>query len=264
MDLHLTDKTALVTGSTAGIGLAIAKSLATEGASVYVNGRTHERVTTAIHQIRQHCPRAILFPFVADLSQAEEVRKVESQVQNIDILVNNLGYYEPKEFGDITDDDWLKMFNVNVMSGVRLSRYYLPKMLAQNWGRLIFISSESAIAIPGEMIHYGMSKTAQLAISRGLAQLTTGTNVTVNSILPGPTRSEGVEQFLANIAIQQNKTVAQIETEFFKNVRPNSLINRFISVDEVANLVTYIASPLAAATNGAALRVEGGLVNSVF
>lgn len=264
MDLQLENKTALVTGSSGGIGFAIAKRLAAEGAHVIINGRKKNSVNNAIEQISKTAPNAKLDALIEDLATPEGADKAIRQFPKIDILINNLGIYEPKPFADITDRDWTHMFETNVMSGVRLSRHYLPKMLEQNWGRIIFISSESGISIPVEMIHYGMSKTAQLAISRGLAELTVGTNVTVNSILPGPTKSEGVEQFIADNAKAQGKTPQQIEDEFFKTLRPSSLIQRFASTDEVANLVAYVSSPLSSATNGAALRVDGGLVRTII
>jgi len=263
MDLKLQGKSALVSGSTAGIGLAIAQTLAQEGASVIVNGRSEARVTQAIAKIKQSTPDAKVTGVIADAATKAGVEQIFEQVPHVDILVNNLGIYEPKAFVDITDEDWLKIFEVNVLSGVRLSRQYLPKLLEQNWGRIIFISSESAIQIPVEMIHYGTTKTAQLAIARGLAEITVGTAVTVNSVLPGPTRSEGVEDFITNLANQRNISPAEVEAEFFQNVRPTSLIKRFATNEEVAALVVYLSSPLASATNGAALRVDGGVIRSI-
>lgn len=263
MDLQLRDKLALVTGSTAGIGLAIAKTLATEGASVIVNGRSPESVDQAIAQIQTNDSSKIM-GLAADLSSAKGVEQATKQYPQIDILVNNLGIYEAKPFPEITDEDWQNIFTVNVMSGVRLARVYLPKMLAKNWGRIILISSESALQIPPEMIHYGMTKAAQVAIARGLAEFTTNTAVTVNSILAGPTRSKGVAAFLAQMAEQKNVSVEEVEREFFAEERPTSIIQRFIEPQEVANMVAYVASPLASATNGAALRVEGGVLKSAF
>jgi NAD(P)-dependent dehydrogenase (short-subunit alcohol dehydrogenase family) len=264
MDYALKNKLALVTGSTAGIGFAIAASLAAEGAEVIVNGRTDDRVAEAIERIQKLHPQAKLQAFAGDLSEAEEVTEVDARFQRLDILVNNLGVYEPKPFVDLTDDDWHKIIETNFFSGLRLSRNFLPGMLQRNWGRIIFISSESGVQIPVEMIHYGVTKTMQIALSRGLAELTIGTGVTVNTVLPGPTKSEGVEGFVKNMASQQNKTPAEVEKEFFKTARPSSLLQRFATVEEVANLVTYVASPLSAATNGAALRVDGGVVRSIF
>jgi len=264
MNYQLENKLALVTGSTAGIGLAIATALAGEGADVIVNGRTDARVAEAIEQIRAKHPHAKLKAFAGDLSTVEHVQELDARFQALDILVNNLGIYEPKPFRDITDADWLKIIEVNFLSGVRLSRAFLPGMLSRNWGRIIFISSESGVQVPAEMIHYGVTKTMQIALARGLAETTRGTGVTVNSVLPGPTRSEGVEGFVKNMAAQQGKTPAEIEKEFFRTVRPSSLLQRFATNEEVSNLVAYVASPLSAATNGAALRVDGGVVRSIL
>ncbi len=264
MDLKLTGKTALVSGSTGGIGFAIAQSLAQEGASVIINGRSEERVNQAIAKINALTPKHKPSGIAVDLSTRESAEQLFQQVPTVDILVNNLGFYEPKAFGDITDDDWFKIFEANVLSGIRLSRQYLPAMLKQDWGRIIFISSESAVQIPVEMIHYGMTKTAQIAIARGLAEMTVGTGVTVNSVLPGPTRSEGVGDFVAKMASDRGVDVTQVEKEFFESVRPSSLLKRFATSEEVAALVTYISSPLSSATNGAALRVDGGVVKSIL
>ena len=263
MDLKLQGKSALVSGSTAGLGLAIAQTLSHEGASVIVNGRSKERVTEAIAKIKQSQPEALVSGVVADASTKAGIKQIFEQFPQVDILVNNLGIYEPKPFFDITDEDWLNIFEVNVLSGIRLSRQYLQKMLEQNWGRIIFISSESAIQIPVEMIHYGTTKTAQLAIARGLAEITAGTAVTVNSVLPGPTRSEGVEDFITKLANERNISPAEVEAEFFQNVRPSSLIKRFATNEEVAALVVYLSSPLASATNGAAMRVDGGVIRAI-
>lgn len=263
MDLKLSDKSALVSGSTAGIGFAIAQSLAEEGVSVIINGRSEQRVTQAIEKIQKSHRQAKISGIVADLSTSSGAQQLFDKVPTVDILVNNLGIYEPKAFSDISDEDWLRMFEANVLSGVRLSRQYLPTMLKHDWGRIIFISSESGVQIPVEMIHYGMSKTAQIAIARGLAEMTAGTGVTVNSVLPGPTRSDGVEGFVQQMAKERNVDVAQVETEFFQSVRPTSLIKRFATPEEVAAMVVYVCSPLAAATNGAALRVDGGVVKSI-
>jgi NAD(P)-dependent dehydrogenase (short-subunit alcohol dehydrogenase family) len=263
MDLQLAGKSALVSGSTAGIGFAIAQGLAREGAQVVVNGRTQERVDAAVATIKKKVPDALVQGFAGDLSKAEVADDLFKRYPEVEILVNNLSIFEPKEFTTITDDDWRRFFEVNVLSGVRLSRWYLPRMLKSDWGRIVFISSESALQIPAEMIHYGMTKTAQLAVARGLAELTSGTGVTVNSVLPGPTASEGVTDFVTSLAKQQNQSVEEFEQMFFEKMRPTSLLKRFASSEEVANLVVYACSPLASATNGSALRVDGGVVRSI-
>ena len=264
MDLKLVGKTALVTGSTAGIGFAIAQSLAREGAHVTVNGRTQDRVDAALAQIRANVPAARLSGIAADFSSAAGADTVIAKLPAVDVLVNNVGIFEVKPFAEIPDADWFRFFEVNVMSGVRLSRHYLPGMLKKNWGRILFISSESAVQIPAEMVHYGMTKTAQVAIARGIAESIPGTGVTVNSILVGPTESEGVGGFLESMAKQQNKSKAEIEKEFFQSARPSSLLKRFATSEEVAAMTTYIASELASATNGAALRVDGGVVRAIL
>jgi len=262
MDTQLANKLALVSGSTAGIGYAIAAALAAEGARVVVNGRSQASVDDAVSRIKSVAGRQA-YGFVGDLSTAAAAEHVVRQHPNIEILVNNLGIFEPKAFEDIPDADWLRFFEVNVLSGVRLARLCLPSMKRANWGRIIFISSESAVQIPSEMIHYGMTKTAQLAVSRGLAESVAGTGITVNSVLPGPTKSRGVNDFVDALAKAEGKSFSEFEKEFFEKVRPTSLIKRFASPDEVASLVTYIASPLASATTGAALRVDGGVVKSI-
>jgi NAD(P)-dependent dehydrogenase (short-subunit alcohol dehydrogenase family) len=262
VNLELTDKTALVSGSTKGIGFAIAAGLAREGARVIVNGRSEKAVADATSQIRRIAPDAKVEGFAGDLSDAATTEMLLERFPRVDILVNNLGIFEPKPFEDIPDEDWRRFFEVNVLSGVRLSRAYLPGMKQRNWGRIVFISSESAINTPAEMIHYGMTKTAQLAVSRGLAQLCAGTGVTVNSVLPGPTHSAGVEEFAGQLS--GGKPFAEFEAEFFKSVRPSSLLKRFAKPEEVASLVTYVCSPLSVATNGAALRVDGGVVQACF
>jgi NAD(P)-dependent dehydrogenase (short-subunit alcohol dehydrogenase family) len=263
VDLQLTNKTAFVTGSTAGIGLAIAEALAAEGASVIVNGRTEERVSAAVKTILRKSPRAKVSGVAADLGAAEGAAIAIRQIPDLDILVNNVGIYAIKPFEELTDDDWMKIFDVNVMSGVRLSRHYLPLMKKKNWGRIVFISSESGINTPVEMVHYGVTKTAQLALARGLAETTVGTAVTVNSVLPGPTESEGVATFVEQAAKSQGVDRAQVEKHFFQRLRPSSLIQRFATTAEVAALVTFVCSPLSSATNGAALRVDGGVVRSI-
>ena len=264
MDLKIANKIALITGSTKGIGFASAKKLASEGASVIINGRNKKNVEDAILRIQNEVKNANVLGIVADLGTKEGCDKLIQEVLHIDILINNLGIFEPKEFTKITDDDWLTMFTTNVMSGVRLSRHYFPLMLEQNWGRIIFISSESAYQIPKEMIHYGMTKTAQISVSRGIAELTRGTNVTSNAILLGPSKSEGVVQFIEEFAQQNNLTFEEVEKDFFKNVRPISLIQRFAQVEEDANMIVYIASALSSATNGAILRADGGVIQSAF
>jgi NAD(P)-dependent dehydrogenase (short-subunit alcohol dehydrogenase family) len=264
MDLQLEEKRVLVTGSTAGIGFAIAKGLAKEGASVIVNGRTTKRVDQALAALNKSGVSGKLEGLAADLGTLDGARTTIERFPEVDILVNNLGIFETKPFEDIPDADWLRLFEVNILSGVRLSRHYLPGMRRRNWGRIVFISSESAIQIPTEMIHYGMTKTAQLAIARGLAETTAGTNVTVNSVLPGPTASEGANTFVEKLARDQNTTRQEVERQFFQNMRPTSLLKRMAEPEEVANLVTFVCSPLSSATNGAALRVDGGVVRSIL
>ncbi len=264
MDLGLKGKTAVVTGSTAGIGFAIAAALAAEGAKVVVNGRTEARVTSAHENIRKHVKNADVRGVAADLGSAPGVTAFLKQVPEADILVNNLGIFEVKPFIEIPDSDWLRFFEVNVLSGVRLARHYLPAMLKKKWGRIIFISSESAQHIPAEMIHYGMTKTAQVAIARGIAESVAGTGVTVNSILAGPTASEGAVNFVDRFAKQQGISTAEFEKQFFSTVRPTSLLKRFETPEEVAAVVTFVASTQAIAINGAAVRAEGGVVRSIF
>jgi NAD(P)-dependent dehydrogenase (short-subunit alcohol dehydrogenase family) len=262
MDLQLRGKRALVTGSTAGIGFAIAQALALEGARVILNGRTTQRVEQAVAAIRKSIGEDVQ-GLAADLGTAVGCAAAIRELPQLDILINNLGIFEAKPFEQITDEEWLHIFEVNVLSGVRLSRHYLPLMKQQNWGRIVFISSESAVQIPTEMIHYGTTKTAQLAISRGLAELTAGTGVTVNAVLPGPTRSDGIEPFLDAMAAQEGVPVDQMAAEFVKQHRPTSLLQRFATVDEIANMVVYLCSIEASATNGAPLRVEGGIIRSM-
>ena len=263
MDLELNGKTALVTGSTGGIGLAIAKSLAREGAAVTINGRTQQRVDEAMADIELESPGADVGAVAADLSTELGAAQLFGELPEFDILVNNLGVYGAKDFFQIHDSEWLDIFNTNVMSGVRLSRHYLRGMLLRNWGRIVFISSESAVNTPVEMIHYGMTKTAQLAVSRGLAETTAGTAVTVNAVLPGPTKSEGVIDFVDRLAAEKKVGTQELEREFFRTARPSSIIQRFATPEEVASVVTFVCSPLAAAINGASVRAEGGVIRSI-
>jgi NAD(P)-dependent dehydrogenase (short-subunit alcohol dehydrogenase family) len=258
MELQLRGKTALVTGSTVGIGFAIARALAGEGAQVIVNGRTQERVASAVREIG-HGARGI----AADLGTAQGAARLLAEVPEVDILVNNVGIFEAKPFTEISDQDWLRIFETNVLSGVRLSRGYLPAMVRTGWGRVIFISSESALQIPAEMIHYGVTKTAQLALSRGLAETAAGTGVTVNVVLPGPTRSEGVGLFIEGLARAKGISAEQVEREFFRDMRPTSLLKRFESPEEIAPLVALLASPLSSAITGSALRADGGVVRFI-
>jgi NAD(P)-dependent dehydrogenase (short-subunit alcohol dehydrogenase family) len=263
MDLKLNGKLALVTGSTAGIGHAIASALAREGAKVIINGRTQSAVDKVVSEIKTTIGGGEVVGFAGDLSTAGAADALFKQYPNVEILVNNLGIFEPKPFEEIPDADWVRFFDVNVLSGIRLSRMYLPSMKQADWGRIIFISSESAIQIPAEMVHYGMTKTAQIAVSRGLAETVAGTGITVNSILPGPTKTRGVVDFVDALS-KDGQTFEEFEKEFFEKVRPTSLIKRFANPEEVASLVAYIASPLASATSGAALRVEGGVLKGAF
>ncbi len=263
MDLQLDGKLALVSGSTAGIGFAIARTLAQEGARVIVNGRTQSAVDDAVDRIRAETGGAAEGA-AGDLSDAAVAQALVGRHPGIDILVNNLGIFEPKPFEDIPDEDWRRFFDVNVLSGVRLARLVLPSMRRSDWGRIIFVSSESGVQIPAEMVHYGVSKTAQLAVARGIAESVAGTGITVNSVLPGPTKSRGVTDFVDELARANGQDVKQVEQDFFEHVRPTSLIKRFATPQETASLVAYLASPLASATTGAALRVDGGVVKSTF
>jgi NAD(P)-dependent dehydrogenase (short-subunit alcohol dehydrogenase family) len=263
MDLGLEKKRALVTGSTAGIGFATARALAAEGAHVTVNGRTEARVAAAVNQIERMVPNAVVSGIAADLGTAAGCETIVRQLPDVDVLVNNVGIFEPKTFEAITDRDWMLFFETNVMSGVRLSRHYVSGMRTRDWGRIVFVSSESGLQIPTEMIHYGMTKTAQLAIARGLAETLAGTGVTVNSVLPGPTQSEGVGQFVTRLAESRGLDTAAIEREFFATARPTSILQRFATPDEVASMITYLCSLRASATTGAAVRVDGGVVRSI-
>jgi NAD(P)-dependent dehydrogenase (short-subunit alcohol dehydrogenase family) len=264
MNLGLQGKLAVVSGSTAGIGFAIAFALAQEGARVVINGRTEARVTAAVEKIRQRTKGAELIGVPADLGTAAGVEAFLKQAPEADILVNNLGIFEAKPFLQISDADWLRFFEANVLSGIRLTRHYLPRMLEKNWGRVIFISSESAQQIPTEMIHYGVTKTAQVAVARGIAQSVVATGVTVNSVLVGPTASEGAGEFVQKMARQQAITPAEMEKQFFANIRPTSLLKRFETPEEIAAVVTFVASTQAVAINGSAVRAEAGVVQSIF
>lgn len=263
MDLGLHGKRALVSGSTAGIGFATAELLAREGAHVIVNGRTAARVEAAVHKIKASVPGATVSGVAADAGTAAGAAALVAAHPDVDVLVNNLGIFEPKPFEQISDQEWSQFFEVNVLSGIRLARHYLPGMRARNWGRVVFVSSESGLQIPTEMIHYGMTKTAQLAVARGLAETLAGTNVTVNSVLPGPTSSEGVSTFVTELAQSQRKDVASVERDFFTHARPSSIIQRFATPEEVASLIAYVCSTAASATTGAALRVDGGVVRAI-
>jgi len=263
MDLQITGKRALVTGSTAGIGFAAALQLASERASIIVNGRTAERVEAAVQRIREHVPYVDISGVAADLGTQRGCEQLIESVPDIDILVNNVGIFEPKPFDEIPDEDWMRFFEVNVMSGVRLSRHYLRGMRERDWGRILFVSSESALQIPAEMIHYGMTKTAQIAVARGIAETVAGTGITVNSVLPGPTASEGVGTFVQQMAEARGVDFATMEREFFATARPSSLLQRFASAEEVAAMIAYLCSARASATNGAAIRVDGGVIRAI-
>src|SRR6266849_2550295 len=263
MDLGLSGKRALVTGSTAGIGLATARALANEGAHVTVNGRTGARVGNAVDQLRGQLSNGTVDGIAADLSNGAGCRAVIGYLPGVDVLVNNLGIFEPKPFEEIPDEDWIRFFETNVLSGIRLARHYVRGMRSRNWGRIVFVSSESALQIPTEMIHYGVTKTAQLAVSRGLAETLAGTGVTVNSVLPGPTASEGVGEFVAQMAASRGVDAATVEREFFATARPSSVLQRFATPDEVAAMIVYVCGVPASATTGAALRVDGGVVRAI-
>lgn len=264
MDLDLSGKLALVTGSTKGIGLATAVELAGMGAQVVVNGRTADAVDDAIAKIGERVEGAQVTGVAADLGTPEGCAYAIDAVPDVDILVNNMGIYGPKDFDDTTDEDWQEMFDVNVMSGVRLSRHYLPLLLDKDWGRIVFVSSESAMFIPKEMIHYGFSKSAQVAIARGMAELTRGTGITVNSVLPGPTWVEMQPVRLGARAEKMGTTVEDLASRTFTERRPSSLLQRYATPEEIAAMIAYVCSPASAATNGTALRAEGGIINSAF
>jgi NAD(P)-dependent dehydrogenase (short-subunit alcohol dehydrogenase family) len=264
VNLDLENRTVLVTGSTLGIGRAVATRFAQEGAEVLVHGRNEARTQAAAEALRAETKHSKIRAVFGDLATAEGANQVIAQAPAVDVLINNAGMFEPRAFADIADHEWLTMFETNVMSGIRLSRHYFPAMLTKGWGRIVFVSSESALQVPPEMIHYGLTKTAQLAVSRGLAELTRGTAVTVNAVLPGPTRSEGVNDFVQSLAKDRGVSNDEMERLFFTEARPTSLLQRFLTVEEIANLIVYVASPLASGTNGAALRVDGGVARSVF
>ncbi|GIP19796.1 SDR family NAD(P)-dependent oxidoreductase [Paenibacillus sp. J22TS3] len=264
MELHLQGKTALVTGSTAGIGKAIATSLAAEGATVLINGRSEEKVTNTIKEIRDQHASAKLESAVADLGTEQGCQQVIEKFAEVDILINNLGIFEAAEYFDIPDEDWFRFFEVNIMSGVRLSRHYLNRMIEKKEGRVIFIASEAAIMPSQEMAHYSATKSMQLSISRSLAELAKGTNVTVNTVMPGSTLTEGVETWLNTLYPDEKMTVEEAEKRFMKENRPTSIIQRLIRPEEIANLVSFLSSPLSSAITGAAYRIDGGLVRSVF
>jgi len=258
MDLGLRNKRALVTGSTAGIGFAIAKLLAREGAFVYVNGRTEERVNRAVSEIEGKVDGV-----AADLTTKEGSEKLFARVKDLDIVVNNLGIFEAAPFLEIPDSEWMRFFEANVLSGVRVTRHYLPAMLERKWGRVIFVSSESALQIPAEMVHYGVTKTAQIAVARGIAESFPASGVTVNSVLVGPTESEGVSTFVEGLASQQGKSKEDVARDFFEHMRPTSLLKRFETPEEVAAMVVFLCSEAASATTGSAIRVDGGVVKSI-
>lgn len=264
MDLQLKGKTVFISGSTAGIGFGTAKLFLQEGAEVYINGRSQASVAKAIAQLETEFPSCQVKGLAADFSDVNAIQALITQLPEIDILVNNVGIYRSQSFFDTTDKDWQHQHEVNVMSGIRLTRHFLPLMLDKNWGRVLFVSSECATLVPADLIAYSTTKAAILAISRGLAQLTKGTGVTVNTVIPGSTMTEGAEHFLANLALKENKSVDKAEEDFFKNIRTSSLIQRFAKVEEIASSIVYFSSPLAAATNGAAIKLEGGSTGGII
>lgn len=264
MDLQLRNKTAFISGSTGGIGFATAKKLLHEGVNVIINGRTQEGVHNALVRLKKEIPDASVTGLSADFSNSNEIQSLLQQLPKLDILINNVGIYKSNSFFETSDEDWYEQFEVNVMSGVRLSRHCLSKMLNKNWGRILFVSSECAALVPTDLIAYSMTKVALLSISKGLAQLTKGTNVTVNSVLPGSTLSEGAERFLQEVALKEKKTQKQVEEDFFRNVRTSSLLQRFAKVEEIANTITYLASPLSSATNAAVIKIDGGTTGGII
>ena len=264
MDLKLRGKTAFITGSASGIGYNTAKVLLNEGVSVFINGKNEDEVSKAVHVLKNEVTNGVIEGIVIDFSKKEECKSAIAKLPDIDILINNVGIYSSQSFFETTDEEWYRQFEVNVMSGVRLSKYLLPKMLAKNWGRIIFISSECASIVPTDLIAYSTTKAAILAVSRGLAQLTKGSDVTVNAVLPGSTLTEGAEKFLNNIAKKENKSIAQVESMFFKDTRASSILQRFASVEEISNTIAYYVSPLSSATNGSAIKIDGGSVGGIL
>lgn len=264
MDLQLKNKIAFISGSTSGIGFATAKKLLEEGATVIINGRSETSIQKAIQKLKTDFPEANVWGIPADFSKPAEVKSLLNQLDHVDILINNVGIYIAKSFLDTTDEEWYLQFEVNLMSGMRLSQHLLPKMMEAGWGRIVFVSSECATLVPAELFAYSTTKTAMLGLSRGMAQLTKGTGVTVNTIVPGSTLSEGANHFLENLAQKEEKTKSQVEQEFFQNVRTSSLLQRFIDVEEVASTIVYFSSPLSAATNGAAIKVDGGSMGGIL
>ncbi|OTA17923.1 3-ketoacyl-ACP reductase [Xenorhabdus vietnamensis] len=261
MNINLEGKIALVTGSTAGIGLAIAHSLHEAGASVILNGRSEERLIQAINKFKD---TGRVFTVAADVGTREGCELINKKFPAIDILINNAGIFSPKSIFEISDDEWLNYFNINVLSGIRLARSYIPLMIGKRWGRVVFISSESALQIPVEMPHYGLTKTAQVAAARGFAQAATGTGVTVNSVLPGPTESEGVERFVRELITDPTLSIEEAGKRFIETARPASLLGRLATAEEVANAVLFLTSPFASAITGTALRVDGGVIQSIL
>jgi NAD(P)-dependent dehydrogenase (short-subunit alcohol dehydrogenase family) len=264
MDLKLHEKTVFISGSTSGIGFGVASQFLQEGASVYINGRTEESVKSATIRLKSLFPNGKMEGIAADFSKADAIKILLEKLPEIDILINNVGIYTSKPFLETTDEDWHRHIEVNVMSGVRLARHFLPQMLKNNWGRIIFVSSECATLVPADLIAYSTTKTSLLALSRGLAQLTKGTQVTVNAVLPGSTMTEGAQQFLSQLAIKEDKTMVQAEIDFFREARPNSILQRFASIEEIANTIVYYSSPLAAATNGASIKLDGGSTGGII
>lgn len=264
MNLELNQKKAFISGSTQGIGFAIAQQLLEEGAEVIINGRQKEKTEQAVSVLQQKFPAGKVSGLPTDFSKKEEVENLLQQLNDIDILINNVGIFELKDFENISDEEWLNIFEINVMSAVRLSRHIFAKMLEKNWGRILFISSESGVNIPGNMIHYGMTKASMMAISNGLSKLTKGTEVTVNTILGGPTYSDGVASTVEHFAKLQNISIEQMKNAIVQQTNPDSLLQRFIEPREIAHLATYLSSPLSVATNGASLRADGGVLKTIL